>query len=266
MCRGKQEVRDISVTTKVIRVGNKVDRAIAPAAVYRTRFECPICGYEGPFATEWSLMGRRPHAMCPRCRSMERHRTQALVMDQLAERYDFGSLRILHMAPEAFFEERFRREFGEYVSADLGGVERGRDLDVDLTDTDLEDDSFDVVYASHVLEHIKDDRAAAETIARVLRPNGFAVLPVPIVVEHTVEFPERVETEFGHVRAPGPDYTDRFADLFEIELFTSAELDQRKQVWVYENRSRYPTKFAPYRTPTQGKRHVDIVPVLRLKA
>jgi len=252
------------VTTKMIGLGNRVDKFITPAAVYRQKFECPICGYEGQFAADWSLMGRRAHAMCPQCWCSERHRSQALVMDRLAQRYDFSSMRILHIAPERFFRDRFQRDFGEYVSGDLGG--RDCDLDLDLTDTDLPDDSFDVVYASHVFEHIEDDRAAAETVARLLKPGGFAVLPVPIVVERTVEFPERVDTEYGHVRAPGPDYFDRFADLFEIELFTSPELDQRKQVWVYENRSHYPSKFAPYRTPSAGKRHIDIVPILHAKA
>lgn len=207
-------------------------------------------------------MGRRAHAQCPQCWGSERHRCQALVMDQLAERYDFSTMSILHVSPEEHLAQRFRREFGNYVSADLGG--RGVDLDLDLTDCDLPSASFDVVYASHVFEHIPDDRAAAETVRRLLRPGGFAVLPVPIVVEATVEFPGQVDTEYGHVRAPGPDYFERFADLFEIEYFTSPELDQSAQPWVYENRSRYPTRWAPYRTPTPGRRHIDIVPVLRV--
>jgi hypothetical protein len=84
---------------------------------------------------------------------------------------------------------------------------------------------------------------------------------VPIVCQTTIEFPHVVDTEYGHVRAPGPDYFDRFAELFDIETFTSEDLDDHYQVWVYENRSRYPTKWAPYRTPSPGKRHVDIVPV-----
>ena len=254
----------ISVTTKMIGLGNRVDKLVTPVAFYRQKFECPICGYEGQFQADWSLMGRRAHAKCPQCNCSERHRSQALVMDRLAERYDFGQLKILHIAPERFFRERFEKEFGEYVSGDLGG--RDCDLDVDLTDTDLPSDSFDVVFASHVFEHIVDDRAAAATVARLLRPGGFAVLPVPIVVEHTVEYPQRMEIEYGHVRAPGPDYFDRFEEWFDVELFTSPELDQRKQVWVYENRSRYPSKFAPYRTPTDGRRHIDIVPVMHKKA
>ena len=251
----------MKVEAKVIGLCNRVDQRFTPYATYRERFVCPICGYEGPFAAQWSLMGRRANAQCPKCWCSERHRTQSLVMDELATRFDFSSMSMLHVAPERFFTDRFTKEFGTYVTGDLHGL-GGVDIDLDLTDSDLDDGSFDVVYASHVFEHIPNDRAAAETVHRILRPGGFAVLPVPIVVEHTIEFPEVVETEYGHVRAPGPDYFDRFSDLFEIETFTSPQLDQRAQVWVYENRRRYPTNFAPYRTPTPGKRHIDIVPVL----
>ncbi len=38
---------------------------------------------------------------------------------------------------------------------------------------------FDVVFSHEVLEHVRDDRAAAQEIARVLRPGGRAVIFVP---------------------------------------------------------------------------------------
>jgi len=254
----------MSLATKGVGAVRRVEQKVAPLAGYRHHYTCPICGYEGPFASDIALTGRRPNAQCPNCWCSERHRTQALVMDRLAERYDFGSMSMLHIAPESFLEDRFRERFGRFVTADLT-IKYGVDMAVDLTDTDLPDESFDVVYASHVFEHIPDDMAAARTVHRLLTPDGFAVLPVPIVCTATVEFPHAVDTEYGHVRAPGPDYFDRFSDLFDIERFTSEELDDTYQVWVYENRTRYPTKWSPYRTPSSGKRHIDIVPVFTKK-
>jgi SAM-dependent methyltransferase len=254
----------MSLATKGVGAARRVEQRFAPHASYRHHYTCPICGYVGPFASDIALTGRRPNAQCPKCWCSERHRTQALVMNKLAERYDFSSLSMLHIAPESFLRDRFRKEFGRYVTANLT-TEFGDDIAVDLTDTDLPDESFDVVYASHVFEHIPDDRAAAETVHRLLTPNGFAVLPVPIVGDTTVEYPHPVATEHLHVRAPGPDYIDRFADLFDIERFTSEDLDDTYQVWVYENRTRYPTKWAPYRIPSTGTRHVDIVPVFTKK-
>ena len=253
----------MTLATKGLGALRRVEQKIAPYARYRPSYTCPFCGYEGPFATDVALTGRRPNAQCPRCWCSERHRTQAQVMDILATRYDFSTMSILHVAPEAFLADRFKRDFGTYTSAALG--EQGVDFQLDLTDTTLPDGSYDVIYASHVFEHIEQDRVAAETVHRLLTPNGFAVLPVPIVCESTVEFPTRVETEYGHVRAPGPEYAQRFADLFDIEIFTSADLDDTYQVWVYEDRTKYPTEWAPYRTPSPGTRHLDIVPVFTKK-
>src|SRR5207302_9434283 len=41
------------------------------------------------------------------------------------------------------------------------------------------DDSFDVVIASEILEHIPDDRRAMQEIVRVLKPGGLAAVTVP---------------------------------------------------------------------------------------
>lgn len=250
----------MSAHSKLLGLGRRVDRLTVPAAFWRSEYQCPLCGYAGHFLNDWVLTGIRPNATCPSCGGLERHRIQWAVMDQLASRYRFGSLSMLHLAPESHLARRFRAEFGTYTTAEYDG--KDADLALDLTDTDLPDESFDVIFASHVLEHIPDDRKAALNVERLLRPGGFAVLPVPIVCEQTVEYPEAVDTEFGHVRGPGPDYFDRFTDLFDIELITSADVDQSIQPWVYENRSRYPTASAPYRTASAGRRHVDIVPVM----
>ena len=255
----------MSVGTKAVGAVKRIERKFARYAKYRHSYTCPICGYVGPFASDIALTGRRPNAQCPNCWCSERHRTQSQVMDILAKRYDFSTLSILHVSPEAFLADRFKAEFGTYTSANLE-MKPGIDMTLDLTDCDeLPDASYDVIYASHVFEHIPDDLAAGRNVHRLLKDGGFAVLPVPIVCRSTVEFPRVVETEYGHVRGPGPDYFDRFRDRFDIELFTSEDLDDRNQVWVYEDRSRYPTKWAPYRTPSAGKRHVDIVPVFTKK-
>lgn len=255
----------MSIGTKAVGAVRRVERRIATHAKHRRSYTCPFCGYTGPFASDIALTGRRPNAQCPRCWCSERHRTQAQVLDILARRYDFSSMSVLHLSPEPFLAERLRQEFGSYTSA---AYEARADLDlqIDLTACDeIADSTYDVVYASHVLEHIPDDRAAVRNVHRILTPSGFAVLPVPIVCRSTVEFPRAVETEYGHVRGPGPDYFDRFTDVFDLETFTSADLDDRYQVWVYENRTRYPTKWAPYRTPSAGRRHLDIVPVFTPK-
>ena len=49
----------------------------------------------------------------------------------------------------------------------------------DATRMPFADDSFDVVIAAEVLEHIPADQAAMTEIARVLRPGGIAAVTVP---------------------------------------------------------------------------------------
>ena len=185
---------------------------------------------------------------------------QYLVMRRLAQRFDFGRMEMLHIAPEPFFQDRFRRQFHRYLSADL--LKTGVDCKADLRKLPFTDASWDCVYASHVLEHVPDDRAAIAEIRRVLRPGGFAILPVPIVAATTIEYPEPNPREWNHVRAPGPDYLDRYRLFFdEVEVFDSTQFDGKYQVFVYEDRSRWPTKEIPLRLPMPGRKHVDLVPV-----
>jgi ubiquinone/menaquinone biosynthesis C-methylase UbiE len=84
---------------------------------------------------------------------------------------------------------------------------------MDITDIQYPDNSFDVVFASHVLEHIPDDVQAMRELCRVLRPDGWAVLQVPMWGPRTKEDPtvtdpaERAKL-FGqddHVRMYGHD-------------------------------------------------------------
>ncbi len=246
--------------TESLRLISEIDCRYSKRAPARTRaFECSVCGYTGRFATAWALTGKRPLAHCPVCRAAERHRLQSLVLDRIAESVDFSKLAMLHVAPESIFTERFSTCCGQYVTADI--ERRDVDLQLDLTGLNLPDNSFDIVYASHVLEHIRDDKLALSEIARVLRPGGFAVLPVPIACLQTVEYPEAVASEAWHVRAPGPDYFDRYAEWFRVEAFASSDFAAKHQLYVHEDRSRFPNRYAPYRTPSPGPLHVDYVPV-----
>jgi ubiquinone/menaquinone biosynthesis C-methylase UbiE len=106
----------------------------------------------------------------------------------------------------------------EYVSADLSAPEAM--VKMDITEIQYSDDTFDVIYCSHVLEHVSDDRKAMREFCRVLKPGGWAILQVPIMADKTFEdstviSPEEKQRLFGqhdHVRQYGLDYKDRLAD------------------------------------------------------
>lgn len=224
------------------------------------RFECPICGYEGPFANFSSFAGFRKYSICPHCDGLERHRLQYLVVKDTLSVLGGQEMKMLHFAPEKFFRQMFSRRFAKYETADL--FMEGVDHRVDIRDLPFKDRTYDFVFASHVLEHIHEDRKAIEEVRRVLRPNGIAILPVPIVCERTIEYPEANPYEAGHVRAPGLDYFERYKEYFgRLEVHSSDSFPQRYQLFVYEDRSRWPIPECPLRPPMQGKKHTDFVPV-----
>ncbi len=167
---------------------------------------------------------------------------------------------MLHVAPEPFFRGFFSARFGTYETADLSM--NGVDHHVDLQELPFADQTYDFVFASHVLEHVPDDIKAISEIRRILKPNGVAVLPVPLVAEKTIEYPEPNPSEEYHVRAPGMDYFDRYEPYFsKVERFSSDSLNEKYQLHIVEDRSHWPTKACPLRPPMQGERHIDIVPV-----
>ncbi|MBO0819294.1 MAG: class I SAM-dependent methyltransferase [Nocardiopsaceae bacterium] len=52
-------------------------------------------------------------------------------------------------------------------------------VNTDMTNMPFDDESFDKVIASEILEHVPDDRRAMAEIARILRPGGLAAVTVP---------------------------------------------------------------------------------------
>ena len=226
----------------------------------RPVWECPVCNFTGRFKTVAPPAGKRVNAKCPYCASLERHRLQYLVVKALQEKTDFSGLSILHVAPESFLQELLRGMFSLYKSADL--VAKGVDFHFDLCNIPLPDSSYDVVYASHVMEHIRDDGRALSEIRRILRPGGIAILPVPVLGETTVEYDAPNPTEFMHVRATGLDYFEKYRSVFpKVDVYSSVSFADKYQTCEYEDRAVYPTKLSSQRRPMAGERHMDYVPV-----
>jgi SAM-dependent methyltransferase len=226
----------------------------------KEKFACPVCGYSGPFMDFAPPTGLRKHAKCPNCNASERHRIQLVVVNDVLSKRNTAHLKMLHFAPEPFFREFFSQRFGHYETADLSM--QGVNHNVDLQQLPFANETYDFVFASHVLEHIPDDEKAISEIRRILKPNGIAILPVPLVAEKTIEYPEPNPNEAYHVRAPGMDYFDRYKRHFsKVEKVGSDSLPKKYQLFVYENRSQWPTKECPLRPAMQGEKHIDIVPV-----
>jgi len=226
----------------------------------KERFTCPVCNYRGPFIDIASSIIPRKNVTCPKCRSNERIRLQHLVINELSKTYDFSKMSILHIAPERIFRKYFKKRSRKYITADLSS--KNVNINIDLRNLPFKMDSFDIIFASHVLEHIKDDYEAISEISRVIKPRGMAILPVPIIAHRTVEYPEPNPAECGHVRAPGADYYERYRKYFpEVKVYSSPDFPLEYQLLEYEDRKNFPAHDMPYRPKMDGDKHPDFVPV-----
>lgn len=205
-----------------------------PAA---SRFRCPICEKSAEGFLPFGVF-QRPNAQCPWCKSLERHRLVWSFFSRVSDLFDGEPKRVLHIAPELAIGQRISRLPNvDYLSADIDA--RIAMVAMDVTNIQFEDDAFDVIYCSHVLEHVLDDRKAMRELARVLKPSGWAVLQVPVNREATFEDPTVVEPEerlrvFGypdHVRIYGRDYVDRLTGSgFDVEVYDAADFLSEAEV------------------------------------
>lgn len=160
---------------------------------------------------------QRPNVLSPSTLSLERHR---LIWLYLKNETDFFTkkLKVLHMAPEQCFLSLFKKQKNlDYTTADL--YSPIVDIKADILDLPFEDNSFDLIFCNHVLEHIEDDHKAMTELYRVLKKDGMGIFQIPqdLSLDKTYEdfsitSPEERMKYFGqydHVRIYGKDYFDR---------------------------------------------------------
>ncbi|MDY7006358.1 MAG: methyltransferase domain-containing protein [Cyanobacteriota bacterium] len=179
---------------------------------------CPCCN--GKFSEFLPYGNNRPNALCPRCSSLERHRLLWLYFQEKTNLFA-SPLKILHIAPEKFFQKKLKSLPNlDYLSTDLEAEWAMEKMDI--TNIKYVDNTFDVILCNHVLEHIPDDRKAMKELLRVLKPNGWAILQVPLEpnLDKTFEDPsitspedrKRVFGQKDHVRLYGKDYKNRLEE------------------------------------------------------
>jgi SAM-dependent methyltransferase len=169
----------------------------------------------------------RLNALCPNCWSLERHR---LVMGYLISNPDLTSRSaVLHFAAEGALEKYLRSNSASYVPVDYN-PSPGH-IQADIEQLQFEDQSFDVVLCSHVLEHVDDSKALHE-LFRVLKPGGTALLLFPTneglaatYEDSGITKPADRERHFGqydHLRVYGADARQRIASMgFVVEEFAA---------------------------------------------
>ena len=168
---------------------------------------------------------QRQNVLSPSTLSLERHR---LLWLYLTNETDFftSKKKVLHMAPEQCFLARFKKLNHEYITADLDSPIA--DVKADIVNLPFNDNSFDVIFCNHVLEHIQDDTKAMKELFRVMKKGGMGVFQVPQDLNRDVTFEDNSITDpkerakifgqYDHVRVYGRDYFDKLRSIgFNVE-------------------------------------------------
>lgn len=201
---------------------------------------CPVCETQSERFGEFGRKARTD-AQCPRCGALERHRLVWIYFKRYTNLFDGKFKRVLHIAPEKCFTIRIQELLGEgYVTADLQSPHAM--VKMDIMDIPYPEHHFDAIYCSHVLEHVPDDKKAMQELLRVLKPDGWAVLLVPMLAEKTFEDPAVIDPKerlslYGqedHVRAYGPDYIDRLRSAgFNVKRSSAVDFLNKNEILAF---------------------------------
>jgi len=210
------------------------------------KYDCPICKSEQIVFNDFGSPARK-NVMCTTCGSLERNRAIWLFLND--ETYIFTeNITLLHVAPEKIFFDKFNQQenliyiYGNKFEKGFENLYPEGTRSLDITDLkDFEDNSIDAVICSHVLEHVPEDAKAMKQFLRVLKPNGWAVLLVPIdynrettYEDWSITSEEERKKHFGqedHVRWYGRDYPNKLEEAgFDVTIYdTEKELSTEIQ-------------------------------------
>lgn len=217
---------------------------VAPAYFPPERY-CPICGKFSLYFLPESIIGkllfhylpdgRFKETICPYCSSAARQR---LFWHYIHKNWCPPPRRVLHIGPGGILHliSKMKILFGDgYVSVDL--LHPAAMVQMDISNLAFPSEVFDLVYCSHVLEHVEgDDSKAMRECRRVLRFGGRAIFQVPLTSQNTFEDwtitdPSERRKVFGrkdHVRIYGPDFHDRLSDSgFQVETFRVGDVMEK---------------------------------------
>ncbi len=195
----------------------KVSYLIRPALALwlkGDRYTDPIDGKSYRQFLPYGYGLQRPNVLSPGTLSLERHRLMWLYLKNETDFFT-APKKVLHMAPEQCFLPLFKKLKNlDYTTADLYAPKV--DVKADILNLPFAENSFDMVFCNHVLEHIEDDAKAMSELFRVLKPGGMGIFQVPQDLNREKTFedfsitnPEERAKHFGqydHVRVYGRDY------------------------------------------------------------
>ena len=221
-----------------------VARPVLAFLLKGNRFTDPIDGKSFRMFLPYGYGKQRNNALSPSTLSLERHRLLWLYLKNETDFFQSepvsdsqvsnsnrvklrdaeinSALKVLHFAPEQAFYKLFRNQKNiDYTTTDL--FSPLADVKADICNLPFEDNSYDIIFCNHVLEHIPDDTKAMQELFRVLKPGGMAILQIPQDLKRETTFADDSITDqkeraaifgqYDHVRIYGRDYFDKLRSI-----------------------------------------------------
>jgi predicted SAM-dependent methyltransferase len=197
-------------------------------------FTDPIDGRSFKMFLPYGYGKQRNNVLSPSTLSLERHRLLWLYLQNETDFFTSKTIKnVLHFAPEQAFYKLFRNQKNiRYTTTDL--LSPLADVKADICNLPFEDNTYDVIFCNHVLEHIPNDTKAMQELFRVLKPGGMAILQIPQDLKRATTFADdsivdqkeraKIFGQYDHVRVYGRDYFDKLRSIgFQVveEDYTS---------------------------------------------
>lgn len=213
----KQKIKSI-LPAKVVRGINKIRNKIKgrpkTSPPNLRNLHCPICENSfnsfTPLSPDYRAMIEKHkfwHGLdkfetfellnysCPHCWCSDRERLIILYLKKLQK--GDKTLKMLEIAPSPSLTKWIKQQ-DMYLHRSCDLFMENVDDKVDITDMkEYQNESFDCLICSHVLEHVSDDKKAAKELYRILAPKGWAIIMVPIslMTQETLEDPTMTSEE-----------------------------------------------------------------------
>ena len=203
-------------------------------------FTDPIDGNSFRKFLPYGYSKQRKNALSPSTLSLERHRLMWLFLKNETSFFTSNKkLKTLHIAPEQCFLKIFKTQKNlDYITSDLESPIA--DVKADICNLPFQDNSFDVIFCNHVLEHIPNDTKAMQELFRVLKKGGFGIFQIPQDISREKTFEDAYITDkiertkifgqYDHVRVYGRDYFNKLRSVG----FAVDEIDYTKKMAAKE--------------------------------
>jgi SAM-dependent methyltransferase len=159
------------------------------------KYEDPINGktYGKFLPYGYSGNAKRNNVLSPGTMSLERHR---LLWLYLKNRTDFftAPYKMLHIAPEQCFYKIFKSMKNlDYTTGDYNSPIA--DVHFDLHHAPFENNTFDIIFCNHVLEHVEDAHQCMDELYRMMKPGGWGIFQVPLDMNRATTYEDKSITD-----------------------------------------------------------------------